>query len=221
MTTYATMRTRIDDELTDTDVSDAQINKAILSAIAHYERKPFWFNETTTTFPTVNAQEYYSSSDNAAIDTLIHIRSMVISISGQKTPIKPVDFNVIDDEQDGSMIGHPYCYAYFKENIRLYPIPDGAYTITMAYIQRLTALSADGDSNAWTTDAEELIRNAAKRRIALDISHDEALAARCAVMEREAYDELMAENRRRRPNTRLLTPGMPMLPGRYNINRDW
>ena len=221
MTTYATMRTRIDDELTDEALTDAQINKAILSSIAHYERRPFWFNQTTGTFTTVNAQEYYSSSDLAAIATLVQIRSMVITISSLKSPVKPVDFNVIDDEQDGSMTGHPYCYAYFKQNIRLYPIPDGAYTVTLAYIQKLTALSADGDSNAWTTDAEELIRNAAKRRLALDILHADDIAARCAVLEREALDELLSETRRRRPNTQLLTPGMPMLPGHYNINRDW
>jgi len=131
-----------------------------------------------------------------------------------------VDYLTIDDEQDGSVEGEPRVFAYFKENIRLYPIPDAVYTITLSYIYRLTALSADGDSNAWTTDAEELIRSGAKRRIALNYLESEVVAARFAVMEREAFTEMLAENRRRWPNTVLRPPAM-LPPNTFNINRGW
>ena len=212
------MRTRIADELAnDGDITSAQINYAIQDTIKQYERTPWWWNEKTATMATVNAQEYYSSSDLSDIPDIVRIVSALVTENSLKRSLTPYEFSQIDDVQDGSMTGCPEAYALFKENIRLYPIPDAVYTVTLAYIYRLTALSADSDSNAWTTDAEELIRQGAKRRIALNYLHTDELAARCAVMEREAFAELQAENRRRRPNTRLKVPAM-LSAGGFNIN---
>ena len=220
MTDYATMRTRIADELAnDGDITSAQINYAIQDTIKQYERRPWWFNQKTATFSTVDGQEYYSSSDLSDIPDIVQIIAATVT-NNLKGPLKPVDYLTIDDEQDGSVEGEPRVFAYFKENIRLYPIPDAVYTITLSYIYRLTALSADGDSNAWTTDAEELIRSGAKRRIALNYLESEVVAARFAVMEREAFTEMLAENRRRWPNTVLRPPAM-LPPNTFNINRGW
>ena len=220
MTDYSTMRTRIADELAnDGDITSAQINYAIQDTIKQYERRPWWFNQKTATFSTVDGQEYYSSSDLSDIPDIVQIIAATVT-NNLKGPLKPVDYLTIDDEQDGSVEGEPRVFAYFKENIRLYPIPDAVYTITLSYIYRLTALSADGDSNAWTTDAEELIRSGAKRRIALNYLESETVAARFAVMEREAFTEMLAENRRRWPNTVLRPPAM-LPPNTFNINRGW
>ena len=220
MTDYATMRTRIADELAnDGDITSAQINYAIQDTIKQYERRPWWFNQKTATFSTVASQEYYSSSDLSDIPDIVQIIAATVT-NTLKGPLKAVDYLTIDDEQDGSVEGEPRVFAYFKENIRLYPIPDAVYTITLSYIYRLTALSADGDSNAWTTDAEELIRSGAKRRIALNYLESEVVAARFAVMEREAFTEMLAENRRRWPNTVLRPPAM-LPPNTFNINRGW
>jgi hypothetical protein len=219
MTTYATMRARILDEMTnDGDITTAQINYAIQDTIKQYERRPWWWNQKTATMSTVASQEYYSSSDLADIPDIVQIVSA--TVGSTKSPMRAVDYVTIDDEQDGSVEGEPRVFAVFKENIRLYPIPDAVYTVTLSYIYRLTALSADGDSNAWTTDAEELIRQGAKRRIALNYLHAEDIAARFAVMEREAFTELMAENRRRWPNTVLRVPAM--LPHKmFDITRGY
>jgi hypothetical protein len=207
MTTYATMRTRIADEMVnDGDITSAQINYAIQDTIKQYERRPWWWNQKTATMSTVASQEYYSSSDLADIPDIVQI--VAATVGTIKSPMRAVDYLTIDDEQDGSVEGEPRVFAVFKENIRLYPIPDAVYTVTLSYIYRLTALSADADTNAWTTDAEELIRQGAKRRIAINYLQADDLAARFAVMEREAFTELMAENRRRWPNTVLRTPAM-------------
>jgi hypothetical protein len=221
MTTYATMRTRIADELAnDGDITTAQINYAIQDTIKQYERRPWWWNQKTATFSTVDGQEYYSSSDLADIPDIVQIIAATITVSGLKAPLKALDYVSIDDEQDGSVEGEPRVFAYFKENIRLYPIPNSAYTVTLSYIYRLTALSADADTNAWTTDAEELIRQGAKRRIALNYLESEEVAARFAVMEREAFAELQAENRRRWPNTILRIPAM-LPPNDFNMTRGF
>lgn len=219
MTDYSTMRSRIADEMVnDGDITTAQINYAILDTIKQYERRPWWWNQKTATLSTVASQEYYSSSDLADIPDIVQIVAATVTNSGSKVPMRPVDYNTIDDEQDGSVEGEPRVFAVFKENIRFYPIPDAVYTVTLSYIYRLTALSADGDSNAWTTDAEELIRQGAKRRIALNYLQADDLATRFAVMEREAFTELMAENRRRWPNTVLRVPAM-LVPRGFDITR--
>ncbi|MGL4559846.1 MAG: hypothetical protein ACRCV5_20305, partial [Afipia sp.] len=49
--------------------------------------------------------------------------------------------------------------------IRLYPIPDAVYTVTLSYLQKIAEPASDGDSNAWTEEAEELIRASAIRRL--------------------------------------------------------
>ena len=220
MTTYGTMRNRIADELAnDGDITAAQINYAIQDTVKQYERKPWWFNQKTDTFSTVVAQEYYTSADLADIPDIVQIVSATVADTSAR-PLRPVDYQTIDDEQDGSVDGFPRCYAVFKESLRLFPIPEAVYTVTLSYVYRLAALSADGDSNVWTTDAEELIRQGAKRRIALNYLNSEEIAARVAVMEREAYTEMIAENRRRWPNTILRPPVMLPIES-YNIRRGW
>lgn len=222
MTDYATMRTRIADEMVnDGDITTAQINYAIQDTIKQYERRPFYFNQSNSgSFSTVASQEYYSSSDLSAIPNIVHIIAATITSSGVKSALRAVDYQAIDDEQDGSVEGLPGSYAYFSQKIRLFPIPNAVYTVGLSYIARLTALSADSDSNAWTTDAEELIRQGAKRRIAINYLQSEELAARYAPFEREALLELMSETRRRLPNTVLRTERMLPL-NNFDINRGW
>lgn len=189
MATYLDMRTRIADELNRTDLT-AQISKAVLSAIAKHERQRFYFNQKTATFATVADQEYYAAAAHADIPTLVTIMAATVTNSGVKSPLRVVPFDAIDDEQDGSIKGAPTVLAYFAQQVRLYPIPDAAYTVTMAYHYRLTTLSADADTNAWTNDAEELIRRAAKRIIHTDIERDLEAATVAAQAEAEALDTL-------------------------------
>ena len=89
MSTYVTMRTRIADELLDSGaLTNAQINNAILTAIKHYERKEWWFNQKVGTFSTVANQELYTSSDLTDIPDIVLIQSMLIGASS--TTKKPL-----------------------------------------------------------------------------------------------------------------------------------
>lgn len=218
MADYSTLRTRIIDELAnDGALTTAQVNYAIADTIKVYERRPFWFNQTTGTFSTVANQENYTSADLTAIPDIVQIIASTLTYNSIKYSLKPLDYLTIDDSQDGSVVTRPEYFAYYAESIRLYPIPDQVYTVTLSYIQRFTALSDDTDENAWTNEAEELIRQGAKRRIALNYFHAEDVAARIAPQEQEALAALMAEDRRRRPNTLLRAPAM-LPPQRFNIN---
>ena len=217
MPTYAEMRARIADELAnDGDITTAQINYAIQDAIKLYERREWWFNTAVGTFTTVANQEAYTSTDWSVLDTQVQIDAMTVTYNNVLSPVVPIDYAELDSIQNGYIVAVPTNFAYYRQSLWLYPIPNGAYTITVSYSKRLTTLSADSDTNAWTTEAEELIRQSAKRRIALNYLQADDLAARFATMEREAYAALLAENRMRLPNTTLRTEAM-LQSTRFNI----
>ena len=158
MADYGTLQTRIADEIARTDLT-TQIQYAILSTIKRWERKRFYFNEKTGTFSTVANQEYYSSSDFSDLANLVEIDQLRISANGSLYDLDLRDFAWIDRHMtNASYVGAPIAYAFYKQSLRLYPIPDAVYVITAAYAYKLTALSASGDTNAWTNDAEELVR---------------------------------------------------------------
>lgn len=204
MTTYLTMRTRIATELQAHPLTATQINSAIGSAIKHYEREPFWFNQTVGTFSTVVDQELYTVSDLSAIPDIVRIDSMqVTSGVSTKARLRGVDNRHIDDMQDGTVTGEPELYSRYADKIRLYPIPSAVQTITLSYVYKLTALSADSDTNAWTDECEEMIRHASKRIIAADVLMNDDIAKRCAELEQVAYNRIRIEHRHRQPQPDL------------------
>jgi hypothetical protein len=89
MSTYGTMKTRIADEFVNESITTAQIENAIKSAVKHYEREAFWFNQKVGTFATVAAQEYYTTAANADIPDIVRIDSMRSS-EGQPSPRRVV-----------------------------------------------------------------------------------------------------------------------------------
>ena len=219
MTTYVTMKSRIADELAnDGEITTAQISAAILTAIKHYERREWWFNQKVGIFSTVAAQELYTSSDLTDIPDIVLIQSMLIgSSSTTKKPLANLDNKNIEDLQDGSVTGEPVYYSRYADKIRLYPIPSAVYTVMASYIYKLTTLSADGDTNAWVDECEELIRQAAKRVLSVDVLMADDMAARFATIEKIVYDRIRKEDKERRPQQFLRTDlGAARA---YNINQ--
>lgn len=205
MSDLGTMRARIADELLDQgELTSAQIDRSILSAIKHYEREGFWFNSKVATFATVAAQELYTSADLADIPNIVTIDSMQSqSGSGSKTRVRGVENNMIEDVQDGTVTGEPELFSRYADKIRLYPIPSSVYTMTMSYIYKLDTLAVDADTNAWMTECEELIRQSAKRLIAQDILYSPEIVSVAAQAESVAYSRLRKENRLRQPQKEL------------------
>ncbi len=210
MTTLGTMRERIADELLDQgELTDAQIDRSIQTAIKHYEREGFWFNSKVGTFSTVVDQERYGVAANADIPYIVRVDSMQSqSGSGTKTRVQQVDNGLIEDVQDGSVTGEPEQFSRYGSEIRLYPIPSAVYTMTMSYVYKLPALSADADTNAWTDECEELIRQSAKRLIAQDILYSPEIVSMAAQAEAVAHARIRKENRTRQ--AQVLRPDWPL-----------
>jgi hypothetical protein len=199
--TYGDLQTRIADELDRDDLS-VQIKRAILSAVTYYARQPFWFTESSFTFSTVNGQETYGSSDNAAIATAPMIERLNGNFFGLRTPMIKRDWEYIDNISTlTTSKATPRDWAYRASQIRVYPIPDRAYTITAYYTPILTALSADSDSNAWTNDAEELIRARSKADLMRNVIRGPDMAQEVQdqmMQERDALAALRGETARRK-----------------------
>lgn len=199
MASYLDMQTRIADELDLGSTMTAQIKKAILSAVAHYERKTFYFSETSFTFSTVAGQEYYGTAAAAAIATSPKIEILWGLYNGLRFDLTKRSFKYISQISvvPSTSRSMSFEWAYRARQIRLYPIPDNVYTLTAVSIPRLTSLSADGDTNAWTEDAEELIRSHAKIDLIVNTirgSDMEAEVISLKAQERDAKTALYGEN---------------------------
>lgn len=183
MPTLADMISDIADNVDDTtgEYTD-QIQSSILAAIRFCERKTYYFNQTRdVTFPTVNGQEWYTSAYNANIPTLIRIQQAYSEDSqGQRVELcreLPSELEILSD--NSASRGEPVSFTYFNQQIRLYPIPGAeVYTIRLQLgPYRLAPLLVAADTNAWLSEAYDMVKARAKYILQKDTLKDAALAA--------------------------------------------
>ena len=193
MSDYATLVNRVLDDLDRQGSLTSQAQNAIQTAIDHYEGTRFFFNQERATAQTVNAQEFYAlPSDVLDIDVLS------ITISNDTYKLIRRTYETLEDWNDQTSTGYPTDYAVYNQQIRLYPIPNAdGYTLTLSYAKRLSALSSDSDSNAWTTTAEELIRSRADADMSYRILQNDKRAIGFKMLEQDAYQRLLSESNRR------------------------
>lgn len=209
MPTYSDLKTDIADSIDDTTGEySAQIVKAILKAIRYCERTLYYFNETRDqTFVTVDGQEWYGAADNANIPTLVHIDQIYSEDpQGQRTVLLrylPEDLEILSD--NSAARGQPYCWTYFGERIRLYPVPGATvYTMRLQLAPyRVAPLVSDVDTNVWTNEAYDMVFERSKYHLAADTLKDAALATASLALYGEQHNELMAETSRRNGSGRM------------------
>jgi hypothetical protein len=186
MTTLGVMEDRIADELARTDIQ-AQIRKAIKSAVAYYERRRFTFNEQRATATLSTGSAYYSLPSD-----FVEEDSLLVTVNGSSYPLVRRDWSYIDAIDTAGFTGEPTDYAIYAGQFRVYPKPNSTYTATLSYVKRLSTLSTTTDTNSWMTDAEGLIRSRAGWDVCLHVMRDREQANWWR--ETEA-DELMALTR--------------------------
>jgi hypothetical protein len=205
MTTLGEMKSAIAREFVNEQYSDEEAGAAIAKAIKHYAKREWWFTRATLTITTVAGQRYYESDDI----------SRVLKIYGMQTE----GCDVLSSAMPffGADTGKPTRYTMVAKRLAFDPIPDRAYSVDVFAWQKLPDVTDDDDGNAWFDDAEELIRQSAKRRIATDNLLADDMAARCEGLEFEAYSALQAENRLRLPEQLLRVDGLPVMSQWYDI----
>lgn len=198
MASYLDMITRISDESLRSDMSN-QIKLCIQEAIGHYEVERFWFNQfRDRIFATTAGQEFYGASDHPDIPNILELDVVTLSLGTTRWPLDKVGYVELEQRNvDSAARGQPTHYAYWGQQIRLYPVADSAYLIRLSGLFKLPALTADEDENAWTTEAEDLIRHRAKSILYSQYLRDDANAARAAGLEAAARERLFATNARR------------------------
>lgn len=196
----ATMKARIADEIARDDLT-SQIATAINDAIKFYQNKPFYFNEsrTLTMFNTVIGQDIYSSADNANIPYLYFIDYIVVNVGGTITPLTRTDPEIIEIENmAGTNNGEPTKFTYYDKQLRIGPIPSGAWPLRVAGKIRIAAPASDAEANnPWMIDGEKLIRSRAKYELALNWTKDMDMAQTMAAQVTETFDDLECETNRR------------------------
>ncbi len=196
MTAFSDVVARIADDAERTDLT-TQIKKAINRAIHHYEKERFYFNEATNTFSTVASQNTYTSSDAAFIANIAEIDLVKVTLSATNIPpLTKRSYTFLQEVDVGAITGDPCDYAWYASKLWLYPTPNAVLTITVSGQTKYTELSADADTNVWTTDAEDLIEARARwwlyKRVILDaeqasLAKEEELEALQALREKTAH----------------------------------
>lgn len=212
MSTFATVKANIADDLSRSDLT-TQISARMLAAVRYYANKDFWFNRGQSTASTVAGTELYA----LPTDFMAPYR-LQLADSATKEPLIRVSNEWLDANYETTDQARPVRWSILANQIRLRPIPDAVYTLTLTYRKELTALSGDSDTNAWTEDAEMLIHYRTCWDIYQHIIRDQGMAQACKASEMEQLRCLMQRNTETVSAGRLNTE----IGGRggFNINYD-
>lgn len=189
---YITLQRQVADELgnrtdllaplPDSGLVLSPVQNAIQSAIAKWEREPFWFNELYSqgAFNTVAGQEFYTVADVPAFVTLTRIPSVRVTVNNNRYTLTARTWQYLEDiaANPQEQTSLPFDYAYFAQTMRIYPIPSEAVPVTLMANTRLDPLVNDGDANAWTEDGYDLIRSEAKLMLSRDVLQDDDMEQR-------------------------------------------
>lgn len=173
MGTLAALKTRIASELDRTDMT-TQIGYAVTDAIKLYQARRFRFNQARDSFSTVASTEFYD--DTIIPDDIIEVDSVRLTVNGRNVVLDAWSYGQMEGiASTTTSLGQPVAWAWYANQIRLYPTPNAVHTVMVSYLQRLPE-PADDAENAWTDEAEALIRHAAKRIVWSDVIQDQAAA---------------------------------------------
>lgn len=167
MATYSDLKSQIADDLRRSDLT-SQIATAVKSAIRDHSKERFWFNETRSYALTLTSgTSEYTLSAAAPVYNFIKIDWVKIPISGIQVQMTRIDPNEMEVLHSTTFTGQPTEWTLYADKLRVYPTPDTTYAATVAGHYRLTPLSSDSDTNAWTDQeiAFDLIRYSALKRL--------------------------------------------------------
>lgn len=158
MPTFREIQDRISlDYLNRTDLT-SEVKRAVIRAVKHYEKRRFWFNMTATALAIGTASVTVAvPADFLALDFVTvrdsSLDSLVIQRSFDRVAYKNQAVNAAGAAASG--VTQEICY--FRDALFFTPKPSSATTLTVYYTQALPTLSADADSNGWTSAAEDVI----------------------------------------------------------------
>lgn len=190
------MLDKIADQIARADIP-TQIAECVNDAILFYQPHRFIFSEgRDTSLSTAIGQEFYGVADDVLLGPggLFEFDYITVTIGTAQFDlprVQPENIELLS--QSGTQMGQPQCYSYYNYQLRLYPVPNVVYPLTIAAHQRIAPPTADTTvGNPWMVDGERLIRSRAKYEIALHYTEDMDEAQRMTAAVTEAFDECLA-----------------------------
>lgn len=204
--TYGNLIDRILDEMLNS-VTTSQVQLAIQDAISYYEKEPLYFNESRdTVFSLSSSQEFYTSADSSTIPLFMDIDTVTVTLNSNRYTLIQRSYEWMENASTGTQYTSlPAAYSYYQQQLRIWPIPNQGMPCRVSSIVKQSTLSATTDSNAWTTDAEPLIRMRAKADLYLNVRRDTQAAVEMATGEQQYYRGLL-DSTTRRTGTGKVTP---------------
>ena len=193
MSTYGTLQDRIADELARTDLT-TQIQYAVKDAVKHYQGTKFWFNQVYRTTATLSTSAATLALSAFAYPPL-QIDMLRIADSSHEYVALSAPYADVASQLDAvnDTVARPAQYAIYGETILFNAFAQSNYAVVIDGLRKYDELSATADTNVWTTDAERLIRAAAKREIYQHVIMDNDRAQAMAAIEKHEFDALKAK----------------------------
>lgn len=197
--TLGEVKAIIADDIARSDLGP-QIVTALNAAVRRYQTERFFFNEGFLQFSTVEGQGFYDATTpvllNGATQTAVTLGDIfmvdtAVVISGSTTySLYPGSSARMDEADVIGSFSTPAWYAYFGRQVRLFPVPDGAYTVKLACHYKLPLPVNDLSANEWTNEASDLLLARAKWHLALHTIGDADLKARMELAIADALNML-------------------------------
>ncbi len=200
--TFGGMKTRISRELNRSNIPDDTLEDTIFDAIKHYKARRFVFNTSVDVTATASSGTPILT---ISAHSVIELDEVIFIQSSSRERLQPRPLQYLQGlRTTPSYKGPPSFYNLINGKEMLTDvIIDQSYTFELSYLHELSAVSADGDTNAWFSDGNELIRTHAKRKLLENwVRGTDARAEAAALAQEEMviYREL-----RRQYNQRVTT----------------
>jgi hypothetical protein len=190
MSSFGRMVERIREDLDRGSNYDQRIKQAICDAIVFYKNKRLGFNTKRSRALVESGMEMLSLPTD-----WIEADFLRLEDDGQRLPFDEVTYDWIEKRRDNDTDrGVPQHYAVQHREMRLWPIPDRSYTLVFSFQFELRGISisaSDGETNAWLTEAEQLIRTRAKGDVLINYIDGEAATAKGLLMYRLCEEQFL------------------------------
>jgi hypothetical protein len=190
VSTLGRMVARIREDIDRGSSFDPRIKQAIADAISFYKTRRLGFN-------IKRARALLTSGNELVSLPLDWIEADFLRLEddGSREPMEEVTYDWMEDEgRNDDNRGRPTKYAIQHRELRLYPVPDRSYTLVLSFqydLQNVSVSASDGETNAWMTEGEELIRKHAMSDLyVLYIDGPESIV-KGQLLRRECSDEIL------------------------------
>lgn len=206
MATFAQMKTYVSKRLIDasnTAVSSSDVGDALNDAVTYWKFRKFWFNEVDDT-ATLTA---YSGNFPYPTDFLVPASNddgFNIQYSNMRYPLAKISQSQYDGIFLNNGFGLPRLYARIGDTeYQCYPLPDQNYTVGRHYLKDYVALSADSDTNDFSTYATRMIELWALANLSAELRQDDKMESYYRAAAQDEYKNLMVLTAKKNSTGRL------------------